>query len=173
MRRLIKLPRILKINWIKDLSISVVFNNGESRIIDFRYVLYQIGVKEGSPAYTLYNPEEFSKAELKGHTLSWRNAGQWVTLLSGERKKVPFEIGPDTLYTFSIPEKLNSNNKIGSLIKKCRLESGITQQVLAIRSGTTRHYISKIENDRSNIKLGTLRKIIEVGLGKRMDIRII
>jgi len=39
MRQSIKAPRILKINWIRELSISVVFNNGESRIIDFRKVL--------------------------------------------------------------------------------------------------------------------------------------
>ena len=38
MRKNIKIPRILKINWIKDLSISVVYNNGESRIIDFHKV---------------------------------------------------------------------------------------------------------------------------------------
>ena len=36
MRRNIKIPRILKINWIKGLTVSVVFNNGESRIIDFK-----------------------------------------------------------------------------------------------------------------------------------------
>jgi hypothetical protein len=34
MRQSIKMPRILKINWIKELSISVVFNNGESRILE-------------------------------------------------------------------------------------------------------------------------------------------
>ena len=33
MRQRIKIPRILKINWTNELSISVVFNNGESRII--------------------------------------------------------------------------------------------------------------------------------------------
>ncbi len=41
MRKTIKMPRILKINRIEDLSISVVFNNGETRIIDFRKVLKQ------------------------------------------------------------------------------------------------------------------------------------
>ena len=44
MRRNIKIPRILKINWIKGLSISVVFNNGESRIIDFKKVLKKLGL---------------------------------------------------------------------------------------------------------------------------------
>jgi len=83
MRKTIKVPRILKMNWIHELSISVVFNNGESR-----------------------------------------------------------------------------------------LSLGLTQQELAVMSGTTRNYISRIENDRSDIELGTLRKIIETGLGKQLSIVI-
>ena len=73
MRQSIKIPRILKINWIKELSISVVFNNGESRIIDFRKVLKRIGVNESSPAYILFDSNEFTKVELEGNTLSWSN----------------------------------------------------------------------------------------------------
>jgi transcriptional regulator with XRE-family HTH domain len=48
----------------------------------------------------------------------------------------------------------------------------MTQQDLAIKSGTTRTYISRIENDRSDLELATLRKIIETGLGKRLEILI-
>ena len=40
-------------------------------------------------------------------------------------------------------------------------------------SGTTRNYISRIENDKSDIELGTLRKIIETGLGKKLEIQVI
>ena len=32
--RKLRIPRIIKINWIKELAISVVFNNGESRITE-------------------------------------------------------------------------------------------------------------------------------------------
>lgn len=35
MRKVAKIPRILKINSVKELTVSVVFNNGESRVIDF------------------------------------------------------------------------------------------------------------------------------------------
>jgi len=55
MRRNIKIPRILKINWVENLSISVVFNNGESIIIDFRKVLDKLDLNENSPAAILYN----------------------------------------------------------------------------------------------------------------------
>ena len=39
-------------------------------------------------------------------------------------------------------------------------------------SGTTRNYISRIENDRSDIELDTLKKIIETGLGKQLEINV-
>ena len=61
---------------------------------------------------------------------------------------------------------------VGRLIRETRLKRGMTQQELALISGTSRTYISRIENDRSDIELATLRKIIETGFGKRMEIRI-
>jgi len=172
MRQKIKIPRILKINWINGLAISVVFNNGESRIIDFRKVLKKIGVIKDSPVYILFNPDEFSKVEIQGHTLSWSNVEQYITMRNGKEMQVPFEIGADVLLKYSQPEKSELSIKIGQMIREARLKSGLTQQDLAVKSGTTRTYISRIENDRSDLELGTLRKIIETGLGKRLDILI-
>jgi DNA-binding XRE family transcriptional regulator len=172
MRRNIKIPRILKINWIKGLAISVIFNNGESRIIDFRKVLGKIGVDKNSTGSILYNPIEFAKVELRNNTLSWDNVEQFITLKNREKQKVPFEIGADILLKYSQPEKSKFEINIGKLIRETRLKSGLTQQELALMSGTTRNYISRIENDRSDIELATLRKIIETGLGKQMEIVI-
>ena len=170
--RKIKIPRILKINWIKDLSISVVFNNGESRIIDFRKALTDIGIKEGMPAYILFNPDEFAKVKLVDNTLSWDNVEQYISSKNGNKIKVPFEIGADVLLRFSHPEQSESVIRIGRLIRETRMKTGMSQQELALISGTSRTYISRIENDRSDIELSTLRKIIETGLGKRMEINI-
>ena len=172
MRQSIKIPRILKINWIKELSISVVFNNGESRIIDFRKVLKKIGVNESSPAYILLDSNEFAKVELEGNTLSWSNVEQFITMRNGKKMKVPFEIGADVLLKYSQPEKSELSLKIGQLIREVRLKSGLTQQDLALKSGTSRTYISRIENDRSDLEIATLRKIIETGLGRKLDILI-
>jgi DNA-binding XRE family transcriptional regulator len=172
MRKSIKIPRILKINRIEGLTISVVFNNGESRIIDFRKLLADIGTKENSPAFVLYTPVEFAKAKLAGNTLSWENVEQFISTKEGKKLKVPFEIGADVLLKYSQPEKSESIGKVGQLIKQTRLKSGMSQQELALISGTSRTYISRIENDRSDIELSTLRKIIETGLGKRMEISI-
>jgi len=171
MRR-IKIPRILKINWIKELSISVIFNNGESRIIDFRKILLDIGVKPDSPAGILYNPVEFDKVQLVDNTLSWENVEQYISTKSGGKIKVAYEIGADILLKYSKPEKSVSMIGIGKMIRESRIRSGMSQQELALISGTSRTYISRIENDRSDIELDTLRKIIETGLGKKLEIKI-
>ena len=120
MRRHIKIPRILKINWIEGLAISVVFNNGESRIIDFRKVLKKIEVDRTSPASILYNSDEFAKVEIQNNTLSWNNVEQYMTLKNKEKGKVPFEIGADVLLKYSRPEKSELALKIGRLIREAR-----------------------------------------------------
>jgi DNA-binding XRE family transcriptional regulator len=172
MRQNIKIPRILKINWIRELSISVVFNNGESRIIDFRKVLKQFNVNKDSPAYILFDSKEFAKVEIVDNTLSWSNVEQYITMRNGEKMKVPYEIGADVLLKYSHPEKSELSLKLGQMIRETRLINGLTQQDLALKSGTSRTYISRIENDRSDLEITTLRKIIETGLGKRLEIRI-
>jgi transcriptional regulator with XRE-family HTH domain len=58
------------------------------------------------------------------------------------------------------------------MVREARLRSGLTQQDLALKSGTSRTYISHIENDRSDLEIATLRKIIETGLGKKLEILI-
>lgn len=171
MRKNLKIPRIIKVNWVKDSSISVVFNNGESRIIDIYGLLKSLNLIN-SPAKILLDPEELSKVELVDHTLSWESIDQYITMRGGEKKKVPFEIGADVLFRYSKPEKSEVLMKIGKMIKENRLKSGLTQQELALKSGTTRTYISRIENERSDIELGTLKKIIEAGLGKKIEISI-
>jgi DNA-binding XRE family transcriptional regulator len=172
MRKNIQLPRILKINWIEGLSVSVVFNNGESRVIDFQDLFSKICMNEDSSGYILTDPKEFAKMKLEAYTLSWENASQVITGPDGNLMEVPFEIGPDTLFEFSKPEKADQHQQLGRIIRENRIKSGMTQQELAMKSGTTHNYISRIENNRSDIEMATLRKIIEVGLGKKLEIVI-
>jgi ribosome-binding protein aMBF1 (putative translation factor) len=62
--------------------------------------------------------------------------------------------------------------KIGALIHAARLERGLTQEDLAARVGTTKSYISKLENDVKEVRLSTLQKIVEWGLGGKMRLSI-
>lgn len=64
------------------------------------------------------------------------------------------------------------NFKIGALIHEARLEKGMTQEQLAEKVGTTKSYISKIENNIKEVRLSTLKKIIELGLGGNLELSI-
>jgi DNA-binding XRE family transcriptional regulator len=64
------------------------------------------------------------------------------------------------------------NFKIGFLLKEARLNSGLTQQELAERAGTTKSYISKIENNIKEARISTLEKIVELGLGGKLEVQI-
>jgi ribosome-binding protein aMBF1 (putative translation factor) len=66
----------------------------------------------------------------------------------------------------------NENFKIGAMIVEARLEKGLTQRELAEKVGTTKSYISKIENNIKEVRLSTLQKIIELGLGGKMELSI-
>jgi DNA-binding XRE family transcriptional regulator len=60
--------------------------------------------------------------------------------------------------------------KIGFLLEEARNSRGMTQEELAVKCGTNKSYISRIENDASDIKLSTLIKIIKTGLGGELKL---
>ena len=62
--------------------------------------------------------------------------------------------------------------KMGTLIHDTRLEMGMTQEQLADLVDKKRTYISRVENDGSNMTLKTLFDIVEKGLGGKVNISI-
>jgi len=48
----------------------------------------------------------------------------------------------------------------------------MTQEELAAKCGTTKSYISKIENDIKEVRISTLQKIVELGLGGKLNLSI-
>ncbi len=64
------------------------------------------------------------------------------------------------------------NFKIGALLHDARIEKGLTQEQLAQKVGTTKSYISKLENDVKEIRISTLQKIVELGLGGKLELTI-
>lgn len=64
------------------------------------------------------------------------------------------------------------NFKIGALIRDARIEKGMTQEQLAEKVGTTKSYISKIENNIKEARISTLQKIIELGFGGHLELLI-
>ncbi len=57
--------------------------------------------------------------------------------------------------------------KLGGMIQELRREQGLTQEQLAEKCGTTKNYISRFENNASDMRLSTLIRIIREGFGKR------
>ena len=69
-------------------------------------------------------------------------------------------------------EKGYETFKLGAMIHEARLEKGLTQEQLAIKCGTNKAYISKVENDIKDVRISTLQKIIEVGLGGQLNLSV-
>jgi DNA-binding XRE family transcriptional regulator len=171
MRQKLKIPRIIKIEKIDGFVIQCMFNNGESRLLDFKKIFNEWNVSPDDIEYKLLDLKEFKKVKLRNFTLSWSNIKIEIKNEIGQIEKYPYEIGPDVL--FQLSEQIDSNDtKLGNIIKSARLKAGLTQEQLAVRSGTTRFYISRIENNKTDVEMSTFRKIIEAGLGKQLKLII-
>jgi HTH-type transcriptional regulator / antitoxin HipB len=62
--------------------------------------------------------------------------------------------------------------KLGVLLEEARTKLGMTQEELAEKCGTNKSYISRIENNASDIRLSTLMKIIQYGLGGHLKLSL-
>ncbi|MDF0693325.1 helix-turn-helix domain-containing protein [Aquirufa ecclesiirivi] len=59
-----------------------------------------------------------------------------------------------------------------AMLQELRKEQGLTQEQLALKCGTTKTYISRIENNASDIRLSTLMRIIHEGLGGHLKFKV-
>ena len=62
--------------------------------------------------------------------------------------------------------------RLGVLLEEARLKLGMTQEQLAEKCGTNKSYISRIENNASDIRLSTLMKIVQTGLGGHLKLTL-
>jgi HTH-type transcriptional regulator / antitoxin HipB len=62
--------------------------------------------------------------------------------------------------------------KLGVMIQQLRKDHGMTQEQLAEKCGTTKTYISRIENNASDIRLSTLMRIISEGFGGHLRLSV-
>lgn len=172
MKRKNKIPRIIKINRIVKFKIYCAFNNGEYRVIDFEDLFEKWNTSPGNFEYAITNLKDFKKVELSDTgTLCWPHIKKEIKLSKNNVIETYLDFDPVVLYENSLPdEKRNRRYMIGEFLKRERERAGLTQEELALRSGTTKNYISRIENNKSDIELRTLRKIIEIGLGRNLEL---
>jgi HTH-type transcriptional regulator / antitoxin HipB len=77
----------------------------------------------------------------------------------GTRKRTEFEIKAKSF-------------AIGEILRDARKEAQMTQEELAQKTGTRKSFISRIENGHSDIQLSTLYRLVEIGLGKKVNVTI-
>ena len=70
-------------------------------------------------------------------------------------------------------EKELASLMIGQHIREGRLKLDMTQEQLAEKVGKKREFISRIENDGSNLTIKTLREIVETGLGGTLKVEMV
>ena len=80
------------------------------------------------------------------------------------------EYGPVSSKKRKVFEKGYENFKLGVMLQEARKKKGLTQEELALKIGTTKSYISKIENAKGNIQLSTLIRIFEKGLDRKIGL---
>jgi HTH-type transcriptional regulator / antitoxin HipB len=61
---------------------------------------------------------------------------------------------------------------IGEVIKDERKIAKLTQEQLADRIGSKKSFISRIENGHTDIQLSTLYRLLEFGLGKKVELSV-
>lgn len=172
MRKKPAVPRIIKIQKIDGFNIYCMFNNGENRLLNFERIFQQWKASKDDIEYPLLTLREFKKVALRNFTLSWKNVAVSLISEDGNEELHPYKLSPDELFRQSDPVAPSTSERFGTLIKLVRLKVGLTQEQLAQRSGTSRFYISRLENNRTDIELSTFRKMVEAGLGKRFRLTI-
>lgn len=77
----------------------------------------------------------------------------------------------------AIPSKNKSDYgseiiRLGDMLEKIRKSKKMTQEQLAQKCGTSKTYISRIENGASEIRLSTLIRIIHQGFGGQLKLTV-
>ncbi len=61
---------------------------------------------------------------------------------------------------------------IGEVIKEERHRAKLTQEQLGEKISAKKSFISRIENGQSDIQLSTLYRLLEFGLGKKVELTV-
>ena len=78
---------------------------------------------------------------------------------TGSEKRINFEIRAKAFL-------------IGELIKEERKNAHMTQEQLGEKIGANKSFISRIENGKTDIQMSTFYRLIEFGLGKKLELII-
>ncbi len=103
---------ISKIIQIQGFKIICLFDSMESRVIDFKLLFEEWGIKKGDFREKLLDPKEFEKVKIKNQTLCWSNVKKVIKLSSGTTFTAEYEVDPIVLYEKSSPLKIKANHRL-------------------------------------------------------------
>lgn len=166
------LPRIARILTVEPFKITALWTNEEVRQLDFAPLFAQWKQDSDTQLYPLFDYNTFKQVAISpARTLHWPSVLTQLTLRNRTIEE-PLDLDPDELYRQSTLIRKSEPLSVGSILRKARLEAGLSQVEVAIKSGTSRNYISRIENGKSDIQLETLNKIVQLGIGKQIRLEI-
>lgn len=171
MKRTNKLPRILKLVSVKGFIVYCIFNNGETRKIDFAKLFRHWRIRKKDTEFPLLDLKQFKRVKLIDQTLAWPNILVNLTDIQGSTMQQAYAIDPMVLFEHSEPVAQN-RFLLGAEIRRVRKAQGLSQDALALKSGTSKAYISRLENNMIEPELHTLYKIVEIGLSKKISLTI-
>ena len=166
------LPRLVRILTIEPFVITALWTTAEIHRIDFAPLFEQWKKENDLRLFPLFNYETFKQVAISPErTLNWPTVLVQVKL---PRRTIegPLELDPDELYRQSELIQEAKKLTVGTMLREAREAAGLSQTAVATKSGTTRNYISRIENGRSDIQLETLNKIVQLGIGKQIRVEI-
>ena len=166
------LPRIVKILSIEPFKLTALWTTAEVRQIDFGPLFDEWKQQNDSRLFPLFDFDTFKQVTVSPtRTLHWLNVPLKVKL-ARRTLEGPLDLDPDELYRHSVLVRRTERLAVGSILKKARQDAGLSQLDVATKSGTSRNYISRIENGKSDIQLETLNKIVQLGIGKQVRVEI-
>ncbi len=77
---------------MNDFVVSVVFNNGEYRLIDFKQLFEEWEVEKDEFQRQLLDAEKFNSIRLHEGTLQWTAIRKTIQLKSGQTSDVLFDV---------------------------------------------------------------------------------
>ncbi len=165
--------KILKIRHSNFPNIAFISGNGEYRTIDIKKHFKKLHLSDNDFGYEVLKDKElFKTVTVEDNALAWKQLNTTMKLPSGKTFTAFFHLDPLQTIQNSEPETPEANYQIGYKIKEERLSQNLSQDELAYKIGTSKHYISKIENAKTDFEFKTLQKIFEVGLGKKVHVSI-
>jgi len=165
-KRYVNFPRLASVAVQEDNCLVLTFQSAEKRLLDLARAERTLGrtLPRGSVRINEFHALEWPDAALEIDEL-----GAFSELI--DLKHSRFSLGADTVLELSTPIGPDFRQTLGQRIKTVRAELGLSQEEVAHRMGTQRTYISQVENGRSDIEIQSLKRLVEVGLGRALEIR--